>query len=360
MSNIDLESKVRPAIKKLKAYHVDAFDCEVQLHANESPYPPPPELLQSLGIQLGDLELNRYPDPACQTLRATIAKRIGLAAGQIVVGNGSDEMIQILMQIFCESGDCVAFPDPTFAMYSIIAQSMGVEPLAVPLDENWDFTAEFFLKSVESKNPKIIFFSYPNNPTGNCFSADAIQKIIESFSGIVVLDEAYQDFSGKTFVAEMARHNNLVMLRSLSKIGLAGLRVGYCAADPYVAENIDKVRLPYNSNSVSQIISEKLLANFSMIETQIEAITKERDRLMAALAEPPEVTVFPSDSNFILFRVKEADALFKTLADRGVLIRNLGSHPRLTGCLRVTVGTREENDRFLSKMKLALRDSTNA
>jgi histidinol-phosphate aminotransferase len=347
MSNVDLKSLVRENIKKLKAYHVENIDCAVKLHANENPFPPPLADFDSLDV----LKLNRYPDPDCQALKQTIAQRLQVTPENLVVGNGSDELIQLIMQIFCDAGDKVAFPDPTFSMYAIIAQGLGLCPVSFPLDERWDFEAGAFMQMVEKERPKVIFFSYPNNPTGNCFSQSEIKKVIEKFHGIVVADEAYFDFAKKSFIRDLREHNNLIVLRSLSKIGLAGLRVGFGVADPVIIEQINKVRLPYNSNTVSQTISEKILSNFSPIQQQIDWIIQERGRLTDALAKIKSLTVYPSDSNFILFRVNQADGtLFKKLMEKGILIRDLSNHPRLKGCMRVTIGSQEENDHFLHQI----------
>lgn len=352
MSHVNLKTLVRENVRNLNAYHVENIDCPIKLHANENPFPPPSDLLTVGEEGLSGFKLNRYPDPASQTLRQTLAQRLRVSADNLVIGNGSDEIIQILMQIFCSAGDKVAFPDPTFAMYAIIAQGMGLHPLPYPLDERWDFQAGAFMDLIEKQSPKIIFFSFPNNPTGNCFSQAEIKKVIERFRGIVVADEAYYDFSKKSFIQELGEHNNLIVLRSLSKIGLAGLRVGFGVADPYIIEQINKVRLPYNSNIVSQTITENVLRNFSPIQKQIDWIIQERGRLIQALSNIKSLTVYPSDSNFILFRVNsQPEKLFKKLMEKGILIRDLDSHPRLKGCLRVTIGSREENDQFLLQME---------
>lgn len=352
MSNIELNNLVRENVKKLKAYHVENIDCAVKLHANENPFPPPADLLAVFKDGLNGFKLNRYPDPDSQALKRTIAERLQVSAKNLVVGNGSDEIIQLIMQVFCDSGDKVAFPDPTFAMYAIIAQGLGLAPVSFPLDERWDFQADAFMRMIEKENPKVIFFSYPNNPTGNCFSQSEIMKVIEQFRGIVVADEAYYDFAQKTFIRDLQGHNNLIVLRSLSKIGLAGLRVGYGVADPLIIEQINKIRLPYNSNTVSQTISEKILSNFAPIQKQIDWIIRERGRLILALAKIKSLTVYPSDSNFILFRVnRDNGSLFKKLMEKGILIRDLAAHPRLKGCMRVTIGSQEENDHFLIQIE---------
>ena len=354
MSHIDLMELVRDKIKYLKAYQVENLDECTKLHANENPYPPSPELLNKIFQRLDKLELNRYPDPDCRNLKKTIANRTGALTEQIIIGNGSDELIQYLMQVLCDAEETIAFPDPTFAMYGITAQCLGLNPVSFPLNDNWDFEASSALKIIAEHKARIVFISYPNNPTGNCFSEQEIQQVIEQFEGIVVLDEAYHDFSGKTFIKQMEKHNNLVILRSLSKIGLAGLRVGYGIFPVMLAEQVNKVRLPYNSNSISQWVANELLNDFTPVQNQIHSIVEERDRLMDELSKLPGITAYPSNSNFILFRAsKDGEKVFNNLKANGTLLRNLGSHPRLKNCLRVTIGTKQENDQFLSQLRKA-------
>ena len=351
MSNLDLMQLVKEKVQSLKAYHVENIDCEIKLHANENSFPLPPEILKQFEEVFKSTELNRYPDPDCGSLKQTLAKRLDVAPENLAIGNGSDELIQILLQIFCDAGETVSFPDPTFAMYSIIAQGMGLKSQTHPLDDQWDFKAEPFLETLEASQARIAFLSYPNNPTGNCFSALEVQKVIENFSGIVVLDEAYHDFAGKSFLSELQKHNNLVILRSLSKIGLAALRVGYAVADPVIIDQIDKIRLPYNSNTLSQRLTERLLNHFAPVQKQLDALLKERESMVRELSKFKSLKVFPSDANFVLFRVEEdASALFKQLMESGILIRDLSNHPRLKNCLRVTIGTPSENKAFLEKI----------
>ncbi len=355
MSQIKLINLVRGNIKDLKAYQVENLDECIKLHANENPYPPSPELLNKISQRLNELELNRYPDPDCRNLKKAIANKTGVLTEQIIIGNGSDELIQYLMQVLCNEGETIACPDPTFAMYGITARCLGLNPVSFPLDDNWDFKAPLALGMLAEQKARIVFISYPNNPTGNCFSEPEIQKVIEQFEGIVVLDEAYQDFSGKSFLKQMEKHNNLVVLRSLSKIGLAGLRVGYGIFPVELAEQINKVRLPYNSNSISQWVATELLNNFSAVQNQIKAITDERDRLIDELSKLPSLITYPSNSNFILFQdAQDGNKLFSKLKESGTLLRNLGTHPRLKNCLRVTIGTKQENDQFLNHLKKAV------
>jgi histidinol-phosphate aminotransferase len=349
MSTVDLTDLVREKIKSLKAYHVENFDCEIKLHANENPFSPPAELLSQFQESFQDFQLNRYPDPDCHLLKTAISEVNSIPVESLVIGNGSDELIQLILQIFCDAGESYSFPDPTFGMYSIIGKGMGLVPHPFPLDEHWDFKAKHYLDFLAEKNARVVFFSYPNNPTGNCYSQQEIQKVIENFQGIVVLDEAYFDFANKTFYQEIKEHNNLIVLRSLSKIGLAGLRVGYGMANPFIIEQINKVRLPYNSNTISQDFATRLLKNFEPVREQIKTILAERDRLIEGLSQFDFITVFPSDSNFILLRVDDGgEQLFEKLVKNGILLRNLSAHPLLKNCLRVTGGTAKENDRFLA------------
>ena len=351
MSCVDLMGLVRKNVKALKAYQVENLDEGTKLHANENPYPPSPELLQKIFKRLDDLELNRYPDPDCRNLKQAIANKTGALPEQIVVGNGSDDLIQYLMQVLCDEGDTIAFPDPTFAMYGITAQCLGLTPVSFALNDKWDFEAQPALEVFSRHNASIVFISYPNNPTGNCFSEQEIQQVIEQFEGIVVLDEAYHDFAGRSFIKQMEKHNNLVILRSLSKIGLAGLRIGFGIFPSILAEQINKVRLPYNSNTLSQWVATELLNDFNYVQNQIDSIVEERGRLMDELSKLSHIIAYPSNSNFILFQAPDGGKkLFNELKKNGTLLRNLDSHPRLRDCLRVTVGTKEENDLFLKQI----------
>jgi histidinol-phosphate aminotransferase len=343
-------------VKSLKAYHVETVERGIKLHANENPYPPSPELLKKILARFEKMGLNRYPDPDCKTLKEAISTRIGVPTKQLVIGNGSDELIQSLMQVFCNEGDTIAFPDPTFAMYAITAKGMGLKVHTFPLNDNWDFEAIHLIEKLNTSNARIVFISYPNNPTGNCFSRTEIQKLVEKFEGIVVLDEAYYDFSGHTFLSQMKDHNNLVILRSLSKIGLAGLRVGYGIFPSTLVDEINKVRLPYNSNSISQIAATELMINFETVQKQIDSIKEEQTRLLDELAKIKSITAFPSNANFILFQASQnGEHIFRNLMENGVLVRNLGAHPRLKNCMRVTIGTKAENDQFLDRLTKAIQ-----
>ena len=356
MSQINLLDLVCNKVKNLKAYEVETVEEGIKLHANENPYPTSPELKKIIQTRLEKLELNRYPDPDCKILKEVISSRIQISPEQIVIGNGSDELIQCLMQVFCDEGDTIAFPEPTFAMYAVMGKGMGLTIQTFPLNSEWNFKTKSILDKLNASHTRIVFISYPNNPTGNCFSPNEIQELIENFEGIVVLDEAYYDFSGQTFLSQMKNHNNLVILRSLSKIGLAGLRVGYGIFPSILADEINKVRLPYNSNSISQIAAAELLKNFSMVQKQIDSIKDERIRLLEEFTKIKSITAYPSDANFILFQTSDnGKKVFRNLLENNILVRNLGAHPMLKNCLRVTIGTQAENDQFLKQLKHVIK-----
>ena len=352
MSSVDLAKLIKENVRSLKPYAVENIQSEIKLHANESPFPPSKELHELFITSLKKFQLNRYPDPDSKNLKQSIAKRLGANTEQLIIGNGSDEIILLLLQVFCNEGDTIIIPDPTFAMYALISQSLGVKAINVPLNSDWDINASQILETAEKNRSRLIFLSYPNNPTGNCFSETEVRTVIEEFNGIVVMDEAYYDFSQKSFVREIKKHNNIVVLRSFSKIGLAAMRVGFGVADSLIIQEINKVRLPYNSNMLSQSFAEHLIKNFEQVQTQINYILDERSRLISELENIELINVFPTDSNFFLFQTEyPAEELFYHLLYNGILVRNLSSHPKLNNCLRVTIGNKSENDRFISEVK---------
>jgi histidinol-phosphate aminotransferase len=242
-------------------------------------------------------------------------------------------------------------------MYGIISQALGEKGIAVPLDRSFDIDLETVLKTMRSQNPKLIFLSSPNNPTGNCFSSEKILKIIETSKGIVVVDEAYQPFSSQRgFLPLLKDYRNLVIMRTLSKIGLAALRLGFLIAHTDIIREVNKVRLPFNVNSLSQSLATAAMKERKRLRSSIRTIIRERDRLQKEMETIRDVTSFPSEANFILFKVKDPDRVYASLLKRGVLVRNL--HSGIKGCLRVTVGTPEENTLFLKALRHAITEGS--
>ncbi|MBI5750209.1 MAG: histidinol-phosphate transaminase [Nitrospinae bacterium] len=356
MSFLNITNLVKKDVRELKPYQVESIQCRIKLDAMENPYPMPESLMRKVMEGVSRVEINRYPDPSASRLKSIISAQTGISLDSIIIGNGSDELIQMILTIFGEEGDKVLFPAPTFSMYDIISKSLSLETEAVPLREDWELPLDKFLHEIERIKPKVIFISYPNNPTGNCFDRESILKILQKAKGIVVIDEAYYDFSRKTFLPYLKEFKNLIIIRTLSKIGMAGLRIGYLMADKEICRELNKVRLPYNSNSVSQEIASIILENRIEIQKQIEAIILERDRLTERLKEIKGIKPFFSETNFVLFKlvvseanlkVRDGKDMFLRLANSGILVRNFGSDSYLKDCLRVTVGTHEEDNKFL-------------
>jgi histidinol-phosphate aminotransferase len=343
MKKNDIKNLVRPVIRHLHPYDAKKIPCKVKLDANESPF----EFKGDLFHVLKFLKTNRYPDPEAKELKVVIGRRYGVSSENILAGNGSDELIYYLITTF---GGPVLHPIPTFSMYGIIAQALGEKNIAIPLDRGFDIDLEMTLDAVKKERPKLIFLSSPNNPTGNCFSAERIMKIIDASKGIVVVDEAYQPFSrGQGFLPVLRDYRNLVIMKTLSKIGLAALRIGFLVADAEIITEVNKVRLPFNVNSLSQAVAAAALKEKKQLSLFIKTIISERERLFREMTEIKGITPYPSEANFILFRIKNRDDTYRALLRRDVLVRNLGDG--IKGCLRVTVGTPRENSFFLKALR---------
>ena len=345
---MDINKLIRPNIISLSAYQAKEIPCKVKLDANESPFGF--RITQKI-IQF--IQTNRYPDPEAKSLKKAIAKDLKIRPENILQGNGSDELIYYLITTF---GGPVLYPVPTFSMYGIIAQALGEKSIAVPLDHAFDLDLRRILIEIRKNKPKLIFLSSPNNPTGNCFSADRILKIIEAAANtsIVVVDEAYHPFAGdRGFIPMLRDYEHLLIMRTLSKVGLAGLRVGFLIAREEIIQEVNKVRLPFNLNSLSQAVALDALKNKKVLRRNIQLIISERVRLFRELFRIKGIMPYPSEANFILFRVAESDRVYENLLKRGVLVRNMKGV--VDGCLRVTVGTPEENEAFLKAIRVAVK-----
>ncbi|MGA2192645.1 MAG: histidinol-phosphate transaminase [Nitrospirota bacterium] len=349
---MDIKPLVRKEVAELKAYEVeDLSGIRVKLDAMENPYPMPDAMRAELSGVLAEVQLNRYPDPDAKRLRAALSERLGTASENLVLGNGSDELIGMIASAFGGSPGLIAYPVPTFSMYGIIARSLGQTTLELPLAEDFSFDFDRCLKLLMERRPKVIFLAWPNNPTGNLFDPDKVRRLIEGSYSIVVVDEAYFGFSGETFIDRIDKYPNLAVLRTLSKIGLAGARVGVMAAGADIVREVNKVRLPYNINSLSQAAAEAALRHAGALDAQIAGIISERDKLYSDLNAIEGVKAWPSRTNFILFRVPGARNVFEGLKARGILVRNMDSPGPLANCLRVTVGAPEENAEFIGALR---------
>lgn len=346
---MNISKFIRPNIASLTAYHAKEIPCKAKLDANESPFgfDVTKEVLRSL-------RTNRYPDPEAKALKKLIAKDMKVSPRNILPGNGSDELIYYLITTF---GGPVLFPVPTFSMYGIIAQALGEERAAVPLDDAFDLDLKRMLAEIPRSRPKLIFLSSPNNPTGNCFSSEGILKVIDAAAGraLVVIDEAYQPFASENgFIPMLRDYEHLIILRTLSKTGLAGLRVGFMIACGEIVHEVNKVRLPFNLNAFSQAMAVNSLTDAARLKRNIRLIVKQRDLLFRELSRMPGIRPYPSEANFILFRTEEPDKVYQGLLKRGVLVRNMKGV--VDGCLRVTVGAPGENRMFIKSLKGVLKN----
>ena len=347
------EEIIRAEILALKAYHVPEAAGMVKLDAMENPYRLPADAQAEIAALAAGAALNRYPDPDAARLKARLREALAIPPGMdLLLGNGSDEIIQMLTMAAARPGAVVLGLEPSFVMFRMIATFCGVRFAGVPLESGFRLDADRMLAAIAEHRPALVFIAYPNNPTGNLFDEAAITRIIEAAPGMVVVDEAYHAFAGKTFMPRLADYPNLLVMRTLSKSGLAGLRLGLIAGSEAWLGHVDKVRLPYNVNVLTQLVAEKVLQHQDLLAQQAAAIKAERTRLFEGLKRIPGVQPFPSDANFILFKTGKAEQVFNGLRQRGVLIKNLhGSHPSLADCLRVTVGTPEEDAQFLDVLK---------
>ncbi len=348
---------IKPEVLSLTAYRAEERRPDlIKLDANESPFPLPEEFRRELRHALDHVDVHRYPDAKADCLRSVLASQLHVSSGSLVLGNGSDELIQLLLLATSGPGATALAPVPTFSMYELIARAHGLAFEGVPLGPRFEPDLPTLIETIERRRPKVIFLATPNNPTGGVFSEAEICKILAVAPGLVVVDEAYGAYAGRTMLPHLIDQERLVILRSLSKIGLAGLRIGYLVAHPALAAEIEKVRLPFNLNSFSQTAAVVLLNHLEWIDANIGEVVRERERVMGCLVTLPGVEAFPSAANFILFRTTHSGGdLFGALLQQGVLVRNVGSVLGLQDCLRVTVGTKAENNQFVEALTKALK-----
>lgn len=349
---------IRPPLRALQAYHVPPAAGLIKLDAMENPYAWPDWLRNDWLDALRQAELNRYPDPAAQALKSRLRAVLGVpAAAELILGNGSDELIQMIIQAVAAPGRVIMAPEPTFVMYRQLAVVAGLDFHGVPLCGDFSLDTDAMIEAVATHQPAVLFLAYPNNPTGNLFEREAIETLLACAPGLVVLDEAYAPFADESFMDELGCCDNLLVLRTLSKLGLAGVRLGLLAGNGEWLAEIEKTRLPYNISTLDQLTGEFALRHYAVFEEQARIIRQQRGELLARLQKMPGLTVYPSAANFILFRVPtgRGAAVFEGLKSGGILIKNLSaSMPALADCLRVTVGKPEENAAFLAVLAALL------
>ncbi len=351
---------IRPEIRALSAYHVPLSAGLLKLDAMENPYPWPGELLEVWLERLREVELNRYPDAGTAVLKARLRTAMAIPdALDILPGNGSDELIQLLaLALACPGATgarrCMLVPEPSFVMYRMTAVFAGLDYVGVPLAADFSLDLSAMLAAIERHRPVLVYLAYPNNPTGNLFDPVAIRRVIEATPGLVVVDEAYSAFADASLLDWVGHYDQLLLLRTLSKVGLAGLRLGYLVGAPHWLAEFDKLRLPYNINTLTQLSVVFTLEHQTLLAARAAAIKQARAELAAALAGLPGLTVYPSAANFLLVRAPggRATAIFEGLLARGVLIKNLApTGGLLRDCLRVTVGSPEDNHHLLAALR---------
>jgi histidinol-phosphate aminotransferase len=343
-------------LKNLKSYKTETTPCKIKLSSNENPFDLPQWLKDKIGEEIKKIHFQRYPDPTSSELKEIIADFYNVKPENLVLGNGSDELIQLLTIVVGEYKQPVAYPIPTFPMYQVSADVVGRKKVEFPLNEEFQLTKES-IENALKQNPILAFFASPNNPTGNTFDRELIKYVAHN-NVFTAVDEAYIDFSNKEdFVKEALNRDNLVVLRTMSKIGLAGIRLGVLIANEDVVKELDKGRPPFNITSPTQLIGKIVLKEGrEEIKKQIDIIKKERDKMLENLNKIEGIKVYPSDANFVLIRVDDGNKIHKKLIQKGILVRNMSHLPMMENCLRISIGKPEENRIFIETLKEILKE----
>jgi len=347
---------IREDIRDLHAYPVAPSEGLVKLDLMENPYGLPAELGRRLGEHLGGVGLNRYPPGEPAAFKRRLARWAGMPdACALLLGNGSDELIHLLVLACARPGAVVLSPWPSFSMYRLISGLDRCGFVGVDLRPDFSLDLPAMLAAIAEHRPSIVFLAYPNNPTGNRFDTGAIDAILDAAPGLVVVDEAYLPFAQQTWIDRLPVRPNLLILRTLSKLGLAGLRLGYLCGAPQLIEQLDKVRPPFNVNSLTLAAVDFLLDHAQVLDAQAASVRAERGASMTRLRTLAGVEVLDSDANFFLLRVADAPAVFAAVRQRGILVKDVSAtHPLLRGCLRVTIGTAQENEQFFRALQECL------
>jgi histidinol-phosphate aminotransferase len=356
MSERDLavQRLVIPQILETKAYHVQNAKGYIKLDAMENPFIWPPEMKAEWADIAANTDVNRYPDPEASGVKSLLKQALPIPeAASVVLGNGSDELIQLLAMLVGKPGAKIYSPMPSFVMYRAIASSLGLDFISSPLNDDFSLNIDATLNVIANEQPELLFIAWPNNPTGQLYPVDDLIAIIECAEGLVVIDEAYMPFASDTFLHRVMSYPNVLVMGTLSKVGLAGLRLGFLAGPSEWCDQINKIRLPYNIGVLTQAAAEFALSHFDVLKAQTVEIKKQREMLAEQLAKYPGFEVYPSQANFILVRSngKGAQEVFDSLKQHNILIKTLhGTHPLLDNCLRITVSSEQENKMLLDAL----------
>lgn len=347
-----IKDLVEKNIFKQSGYVAPEVTGAIKMDANENPISLQEPLKKKLMEEMGRIDLNRYPEAGALKLRDRFARYYGVNKDMVMLGNGSDELIQTLCLTLKGKINGVLVPVPAFSMYKIIAVNTGNKVVEVPLSKKFDLDVDAITEKIKNNFPALIFLSCPNAPTGNLFSRDKIEAIIKKTPGIVVIDEAYAIFSGRTLLPLLKKYDNVVFLNTLSKLGLASMRLGLLIGNRDIVVQLDKVRLPYNINSLSQVAANFFLDYQDEFSRQAAEIIKRREELYLGLKEIAGIKLYPSRANFIFFSCAfDSNRIYNKLVAEGIIVKNLNVPPLMPNCMRVTVGNRKENEAFLRALK---------
>lgn len=354
---MSIRPRPRDDLLDVGPYESPQFDVAVRLNTNESPYPPPEAFVARLAGAVGSVELNRYPDRRATELRAGLAELVGQPVERVFCANGSNEVLQLLLLAYGGAGRSAAVFEPTYLLHAQIARITGTLVLSTDRDSSFRVDPGHAVRFLRDEAPDVTLLCSPNNPTGMVEPRDVVNAVLAAAPGLVAVDEAYGEFAADSALELVDDHRPLVVVRTFSKAwSLAAVRLGFCVGPPWVVADLEKVALPYHLPALTQVAGRLALDWRAETDARVESIVRERERVVAALGAVAGVDVFPSGANFVLLRVVGADghAVWEELLRRGVLVRDFSDVPRLDNCLRVTIGTTEENDAFLLALKEAV------
>jgi len=351
---------VKPAVRQIRAYTLAAREAPVKINQNENPWDLPEAVKRRVLEKALVRPWARYPDFDPRELTEALARFSGWSADGILAGNGSNELIEALLLVTVGPGTKVVIPEPTFTLYALLTGILGGEGIRVPLTEDLRYDTGALVEARRHSDPAVTIVCSPNNPTGTSLTRHELERLCQASDGLVVVDEAYHEFSGETAVPLLEKHPNLVVLRTFSKaMALAGLRVGYLLSSPEIVREVNKARLPYNLNFFTQTAAIAALEEHAVLEEMVRRLVEERERLLKRLEDVPGVRAWPSKANFFLLELLATSpkAVFESLYRRGVLVRDVSSYPMLSRCLRISVGTPDENETFLHALGAALGEA---
>ena len=351
---------VKPAVRQIRAYTLAAREAPVKINQNENPWDLPEAVKRRVLEKALVRPWARYPDFDPRELTEALARFSGWSADGILAGNGSNELIEALLLVTVGPGTKVVIPEPTFTLYALLTGILGGEGIRVPLTEDLRYDTGALVEARRLSDPAVTVVCSPNNPTGTSLTLHELERLCQASDGLVVVDEAYHEFSGETAVPLLEKHPNLVVLRTFSKaMALAGLRVGYLLSSPEIVREVNKARLPYNLNFFTQTAAIAALEEHAVLEEMVRRLVEERERLLKRLEDVPGVRAWPSKANFFLLELLATSpkAVFESLYRRGVLVRDVSSYPMLSRCLRISVGTPDENETFLHALGTALGEA---